>query len=99
MDRVAPESPSIVTGRLPGFTLRGVIYFGEDSPFNYIFYSTAQEKNKKLKAGEAILGATSKKLNPTAPSSPIRDSSSKSPSGNPYKAGGSLSLVWRSANC
>lgn len=63
-DRVAPEPRSIVTGRLPGFTLRGVIYFGEDSPFNYIFYSTAQEKNKKLKAGEAIFGATLKKIKP-----------------------------------
>lgn len=62
VDPVEPTSQKIVTGHLPGFTLRGIIYFGEDSPFNYIFYSTAQEKNKKLKAGEDILGATLKNI-------------------------------------
>ncbi len=59
-----PEPQSIVRGNLPGFTLRGIIHFDEDSPYNYIFYSTAQEKNKKLRAGEKVFGATLKKIEP-----------------------------------
>lgn len=64
VDRVAPESPAMVTGTLPGFTLRGIIYFDTDSPYNYIFVATAEKKNLKLKAGEKILGATLKKIEP-----------------------------------
>ena len=59
-----PEPQSIAMGTLPGFTLRGVIHFDEDSPYNYIFYSTAEKKNKKLKAGEKVFGATLKKIEP-----------------------------------
>ena len=59
-----PQPQSIVRGNLPGFILRGVIHFDEDSPYNYIFYSTAQKKNMKLKAGEKVFGATLKKIKP-----------------------------------
>ena len=58
------SAQEVIEGTLPGMTLRGIIYFGDDSPFSYIFYSTAEKKNMKLKAGEEILGAALKKIEP-----------------------------------
>ncbi len=49
---------------LPDFQLRGIIFFGEDNPSNYIFYSTSSERNQKLRVGENVLGATLKQIDP-----------------------------------
>jgi hypothetical protein len=51
-------------GYIPGLKLKGIIYFDENSPSNYIFYSTAQDKNRKLKIGESAAGAVLEKIYP-----------------------------------
>jgi hypothetical protein len=58
-------STQIVRGHLPDFTMKGIIYFDEDSPSNYIMFSTSQSNNLKLKAGEKYLAATLEKIEPS----------------------------------
>ncbi len=53
-----------VDSSLPDFQLRGIIFFGENNPSNYIFYSTSSERNQKLRVGENVLGATLKQIDP-----------------------------------
>jgi len=58
-------STRIVRGHLPDFTMKGIIYFDEGSPSNYIMFSTSQSNNQKLKVGEKYLAATLEKIEPS----------------------------------
>jgi len=58
-------STQIVRGSLPDFTMKGIIYFDEGSPSNYIMFSTSQSNNQKLKVGEKYLAATLEKIEPS----------------------------------
>jgi hypothetical protein len=42
---------------IPFLKLKGIIYFTEGNPANYIFVSSAEQNNVKLKVGESIMGA------------------------------------------
>lgn len=58
---VSPEYKPI---RIPGFKVKGIIYFGKDNPANYILASMPQDPNLKIKSGENIMGATLKEVQP-----------------------------------
>jgi hypothetical protein len=49
---------------LPGLQVKGVIFFNDNDPANYIFVSTPTEKNKKLKAGDVVMNATLESIEP-----------------------------------
>jgi hypothetical protein len=42
---------------IPSLKLKGIIYFTEGNPANYIFVSSSEQNNVKLKVGESIMGA------------------------------------------
>jgi hypothetical protein len=50
----APNNPQ----NIPGLKVKGIIFLNSDNPFNHIFVSTSNEKNRKLKVGETLLTAT-----------------------------------------
>lgn len=74
-----PAGPSPVAAprgnviHIPGLKVKGIIFFAEDNPANYIFISTPTESHMKLKAGENILGATLKKIHPNTASFAYKD--------------------------
>ncbi len=43
---------------IPSLKLKGIIYFSEGNPANYIFVSSPGQNNLKLKVGESIMDAT-----------------------------------------
>ena len=43
---------------IPSLKLKGIIYFSDGNPANYVFVSTLGQSNVKLKVGESIMGAT-----------------------------------------
>ncbi|MFQ5481476.1 MAG: hypothetical protein ACE5ER_01855 [Nitrospinaceae bacterium] len=43
---------------IPGLKVKGIIYFGEGSPENYLFFTTPGTNIQKLKVGEGVLDAT-----------------------------------------
>lgn len=49
-----PNNPKNISG----LKVKGIIYLNPDNPFNHIFVSTPNEKNRKLKVGETLLTAT-----------------------------------------
>lgn len=51
---IAPYNPQ----NIPGLKVKGIIFLNSDNPFNHIFVSTSNEKNRKLKVGETLLTAT-----------------------------------------
>ena len=42
---------------MPSLKLKGIIYFTEGNPANYIFVSSSEQNNLKLKVGESVMGA------------------------------------------
>jgi hypothetical protein len=42
---------------IPSLKLKGIIFFTEGNPANYIFVSSSEQNNVKLKVGESIMGA------------------------------------------
>ena len=64
-DESTPNSVATNTSELlPGLSVKGVIFFNDNDPANYIFVSTPTEKNKKLKAGDVIMNATLESIEP-----------------------------------
>ncbi len=51
-----PQRQSLLN--IPSLKLKGIIYFSEGNPANYIFISSPGQNNVKLKVGESIVGAT-----------------------------------------
>jgi hypothetical protein len=43
---------------IPGLKLKGIIFFNSNNPSNHVFIATPAEKNRKLRVGETVLGAT-----------------------------------------
>ncbi len=56
-ERVASKLPRLNSLNLPPLKLKGIIYFTEGNPANYIFVSSSEQNNVKLKIGESIMGA------------------------------------------
>ena len=42
---------------IPSLKLKGIIFFTKGNPANYIFVSSSEQNNVKLKVGESIMGA------------------------------------------
>lgn len=49
---------------IPGLRVRGIVFFTEDNPANYILVSTPADSNVKLKVEGRVLDATVKKIQP-----------------------------------
>ncbi len=56
-DGPAASNPAVQSGYIPGLKVKGIIFFGPGNPANYIYVSTPTNKNRKLKAGEAVSNA------------------------------------------
>ena len=54
MPFIAPNSAPTI----PGLKVKGIIFLNQDNPVNHIFVSTPNEKNRKLKVGETLMGAS-----------------------------------------
>ena len=52
------EKPVVqANGHIPGLSIKGIIFFSDGNPSNYIFASTAEDDSQKLKTGDRIQGA------------------------------------------
>ncbi|MFQ5717464.1 MAG: hypothetical protein ACE5GQ_10240 [Nitrospinales bacterium] len=49
---------------IPGLRVRGIVFFTEGNPANYILVSTPADSNVKLKVEDTVLDATVKKIEP-----------------------------------
>ena len=57
VETIASKSQGHNPLNIPSLKIKGIIYFTEGNPANYIFDSSAEQNNVKLKVGESIMGA------------------------------------------
>ncbi|MEE9258720.1 MAG: hypothetical protein V3U37_04175 [Nitrospinaceae bacterium] len=60
----APPDSNIRRGYIPGMKVKGIIFFGEDSPSNHIFVSTPSKSNLKMKSGDVAFNAILQSIQP-----------------------------------
>ena len=57
--------PVEVVEEIPGLKIKGIIFFGEGSPENYLFFTTPEAGGiHRLKVGEGVVGATLQAIHP-----------------------------------
>jgi hypothetical protein len=56
-ERIFSKSQKRNPLNMPSLKLKGIIYFTEGNPANYIFVSSSEQNNLKLKVGESVMGA------------------------------------------
>ena len=54
---ISSKKQKTSTGQIPGLSIKGIIFFGSNSPANYIIGSNASNAKLKLKIGDKIQGA------------------------------------------
>lgn len=60
-----PKEPSGYSGiAIPGVKMKGIIFFGANSPLNYILVTGPKDANQKLKIGETFQDATLTEVQP-----------------------------------
>ncbi|GEM_PF-2795906 len=57
-ENASPKPQRYSSLNIPELKLKGIIFFSDGNPANYIFVSSQGESNVKLKVGESIMGAT-----------------------------------------
>ena len=66
--KIAPTQPTETKNfnaiSIPGVKMKGIIYFSEKNPSNYVLLSGNQDSQRKLKIGETINDATLKEVQP-----------------------------------
>jgi hypothetical protein len=62
--RIASESKRLSSIYLSSIKIKGIIFFSEGNPANYIFVSTPKKDNLKLKVGESFAGASLQSIQP-----------------------------------